>query len=744
MDPGARLAVRPLTATIHADVDLGLIDGSSVWLSSTADLLARAGCRVTLLLRAEVPLDALLLRPLLGRSEIQVVAMPKVRRSRIRTGRGPWEAVATLRQMHARSPADLVVVRGLRLAASLANEPVFAGRLWSYLTDVPQFVGDLDEAVLADLDAIARASRVVLCQTEELRSYLETVVPAMVGKTTLLPPAVPDPPQVTVGDHDPRRPLRLVYAGKLARRWKTLEMTSLPGRLTAIGIPAELHVVGDKIQPDPDDERYVPAMRAALEGTPGVVWHAGQSRDEAMRLTATGDLALSWRDESLDTSLELSTKILEAGSLGVPVVMNRTPMHERLFGRDYPLYASTADDLVAIIADAVSDSALRADAVGRVRDVAKGHTFERATDRLRDLLATVFPPPLTKREGSGSLRVGVAGFDLKFFTAILRWLRSLPDVEVRVDQWQTMSRHDPSISQATVDWADVLICEWCGPNAVWYSHHRRPGQRLIVRLHRYELERAWPAGVDIERVDRVVCVSDAYAIRTSTVTGWPADKIVTIPNCVDDGALDRAKLEGAEFHLGFIGMAPMLKRLDRALDVLERLRRDDPRFRLFVKSKLPWDYPGIWQREDERAYVEALMRRIQTTRILRDAVVFDAFGPDVASWLRRIGFVLSTSDGESFHLAIAEGMASGAVPCLIDWPGADTIYDRRWIHRSTDAMAVSIASMVHEGSWEAERAVARAQARDAFGLARVCDAWGRLIVGAPSGAIIEPSVARAE
>ena len=29
--------------------------------------------------------------------------------------------------------------------------------------------------------------------------------------------------------------------------------------------------------------------------------------------------------------------------------------------------------------------------------------------------------------------------------------------------------HDPEQSRELVDWADVVICEWCGPNAVWYS-----------------------------------------------------------------------------------------------------------------------------------------------------------------------------------------------------------------------------------------------------------------------------------
>jgi len=336
------------------------------------------------------------------------------------------------------------------------------------------------------------------------------------------------------------------------------------------------------------------------------------------------------------------------------------------------------------------------------------------------------------------LRIGVASHDLKFFTAILAHLRSLPDVEVRVDQWPALAKQDQGVSQALVEWADVVICEWCGPNAVWYSHHKRPGQRLIVRLHRFELDGPWPSHVAIDAVDRVVCVSESYAALTRSLTGWPARKVVVIPNWVDDRGLDRPKLEGARFHLGFIGMAPARKRLDRALDVLEALRARDERYRLFVKTKLTWDYAWIWRKPEEQEHVRVVMRRLQTSPALRGSVVFDGFGPDVASWLRRIGFVLSTSDDESFHLAPAEGMASGAVPAILDWPGADTIYDGHWIHRSTDSIADFIGAVVDEGRWDAERELARGQACDGFALDRVCALWDSLIAD-PDRVVIDAS-----
>jgi hypothetical protein len=175
-----------------------------------------------------------------------------------------------------------------------------------------------------------------------------------------------------------------------------------------------------------------------------------------------------------------------------------------------------------------------------------------------------------------------------------------------------------------------------------------------------------------------------------------------------------------------IGIAPSRKRLDLGLDVLEALRARDPRWHLSVKSKMPWEYWWIWNKPEERAHYDAVLRRVQTSPLLDGSVVFDGFGPDVAVWLRRVGFVLSTSDDESFHLSPAEGMASGAVPALLPWPGSDSIYDPRWIHDSPTAMAEAIAATAADG-WDASAALARDQLRSSFALDTVRAAWTGLL-----------------
>jgi glycosyltransferase involved in cell wall biosynthesis len=715
-------------ALVYGDIDLNLIDGSAIWLQSVTQALARAGCAVTLVLKAPVRTSRLI-APLLAEPGITVRRPFEEHLLEGLDGASslrPPAAIELLTRLDADQPYDLVVLRGRAVTLAAAKSKAFAGRLWPYLTDVPQSVPGLTPDGAAELELIASSARYLLCQTEELRCFLEGSLPAACGKCVLLPPMLADIPAAR-GAAAAGSPLRLVYTGKFAPRWNTLEMTGLPGLLAERGVASELHMAGDKIHDDPSG--YQQRMRAAL-GTEGVTWHGGQSREDAMRLAASCDIGLSWRHPDMDASLELSTKVLEFGALGLPVILNRTPMHEALLGADYPLFAASLADVVEVAAAAAAAPALYRLAAGRTSRAAEQFTLDRAAERLRGYVSR----GIRRSSGSGGssvrtapLRVVVAGHDLKFFTPLLGYLRMQPELEVRLDQWAALGKHDPAASRELAAWADVVVCEWCGPNAVWYSRHKRRGSRLLVRLHRFELRSPYPGQLKIGAVNQVVCVSRHYARLTREYTGWPDTKVATVPNALDVAQLDRPKLDGARFHLGLIGMVPSRKRLDLALDVLEEVRREDDRYLLFVKSGMPWEHWWVWQNPAEREHYADALRRVQRSPLLRGAVVFDDAGPDVPAWLRRVGFVLSTSDDESFHVAPAEGMASRAVPVIRHWPGAETIYDMRWIHRGPAEMAAAVLARAGEGDWRAAGDAAHAQASAAFNLNRVCEAWHGLL-----------------
>jgi glycosyltransferase involved in cell wall biosynthesis len=325
-------------------------------------------------------------------------------------------------------------------------------------------------------------------------------------------------------------------------------------------------------------------------------------------------------------------------------------------------------------------------------------------------------------------RAVVSGFELKFIRELAGWLDRRDDMRVTLDEWESLGQRSAA-TDSLIAAADTILAEWARPSAVWLSRRKRSGQFLAVRLHRYELDCPYPRDIDIDQVDAVVHVSTPVGRRIRDELGWPTEKLVYIPNFVDVRWLDRPKLPQARFGIGFVGMEWANKRFDLALDLLEAVREQDPRFTLFVRSVLPWDNTYAWPRPEEREYVGWYMERIEQDPLLRGAVVFDPPGRDMARWYRRVGHVLSMSDIESFHLAAAEGMASGAVPVIRPWPGAAEIYGEEWVHGSVDEAVAAVLANADADVWTARAEQAQADILRIADPRAVVEAWASLLHG---------------
>ena len=717
---------RTLRALVYGDVNLNLIDGSAVWLASTVECLARCGVEVTVLLKAPVQTDRLL-RPLMALEQVTLLAPGGAPRS-------PDTAADEVVRLHRAQAFDLVVVRGSRAATAMVRVGALRSVLWTYLTDIPQSVTAMSADELAALTELITGSRRVLCQTPELRTFLEATVPAAAGRTLLWEPIIPDlavMPAIDAspGDDHDDRPLRVGYAGKFAPAWLTDRMLDLPAALADRGVRIDLAMVGDKVHRDDPD--FAQRMEAGLADPECVRWHGGLDRASTLELMASWDVGLSWRDVSLDSSLELSTKVLEYASMGAAPLLNRTPMHVRLLGADYPLFVTPTTTAADVLAAASQDRGLLRTAAQRAREAAQHYMMSDAVARVTRVLQRAFPASSTADPSSTTrpVRLVIAGHDLKFMRAIADLLGACQDIELRIDEWPSLGVHDEQASRELLEWADVIVCEWAGPNVVWYSSRRRRDQRLLVRLHRFELTAPWIHDVDPTAVDGVVCVNDHYRRRVIAETRFPADAVMVIPNAVDRDYLDRPKAPGADRVLGMLGMVPFRKRPDRAVSILRAVQEQAPDFLLSIKSGLPWEHAWIWRSPQERAAYRALLDEITRDPVLRRSVVIEGHGADVPAWLQRTGWVLSLSEDESFHLAPAEGMAAGSVPLILEWPGADGVYDSRFVAGSESELVERVLTTTMHGTWEA----ASRDARDAFpaeyDLPAVAERWARLVQG---------------
>jgi glycosyltransferase involved in cell wall biosynthesis len=692
---------------VYGEIDPNLVDGSSVWLQSICQVLASIdGVRVTLVLRRPLePERRFLLDALEGNPSVELVdsGQPALL--------GPSEALDLLEGLdreHGRF--DVVLLRGQAVLAEAAAREALDGRLWSYAMTGR---GMADET----LRALAVRSARLLCQTDAVAAELREIVPEANGSLLVLPPMIPDGGQPAarsgVGEA-----LRLVYSGKLAPEYCWLETVEAFRRLRRVQPGAELHVLGDKVHRPPDRPDFHEEAMRALRETEGLRWHGAVPRAAVHGLLADCDLALSVRDPGVEAAREISTKVLEYGAAGLPVVLNRAPAYERLLGEGYPLFVDGPAQAADLLTDHALDPQLRAAAAAACHAASRDFTFARVAERLAGHLPRASAPngvPASNRTASESAarpksasRVLVAGHDLKFLAPIREALTAT-GATLTEDIWKSHTEHDEAASRAALEEADTILCEWCLGNAAWYSRNKRPDQRLVVRMHRMEVYTDHPEGVEIDNVDRVVCVSQHIADEAIERFGWDRAKLHVIPNSVDVNRFRLPKQQEARHTLAMVGYVPKRKRLDLALDVLEGLRCERDHFRLVLIGHPPSEFDWVVSRSDETDFFRHCLRRIQDTPALRGGVSFWPFSGDLPSLLRGSGFILSTSDSEGHQIALAEGAASGAVPVIIDRPGVRDQYPSPWIHRSAHEAVETVAGMKPD-QWASEGAAAAVHA----------------------------------
>lgn len=710
---------------IYGDISPNVIDGSSIWLMSIAQVCSAVFDEVHLQLKMPIE-DGLLVGSLADYSNIHV-HQPKA----VHT---VASIVPVLENLAGNIDADAIIARGMELCWALSSSAV-APKLWAYVTDLPFPLDKVSDNGQHRLESIASKSALMLAQTEAARSYLETLAPSAAGKTVLMRPMIPQNPATTrVWDYDGNRPLRLVYAGKLAKDWKTLEMLDIPRELRRRGINAELRVVGAKINRDPAESGWVAKMKAALENahddpTSGVTWVGAVSRDDSLREIHHADIGIGWRTLRLDSSLEISTKALEYSASGVPSLVNRNSDNLGFFGDTYGLFApaeATPADAARII-----DEFLRSEGWDNrtFQSAAGEYSMGAAVQRLRTYAERRGILNRIAKAPRSPVKVLIASHDFKFMGELVAALEAHPDFEVRLDPWDSLTQHSARRSEKLAAWADVIFCEWAGPSVKFFSERKPTGTALVTRLHGFELRNGtWLDGFDFDAVDRVVFVSEHYRRRAVAKLGINEDTTSVITNCLDALDLHRPKTPEARFTLGLLGIVPFLKRPDRALDLLERLLEQDERYVLRIKGRAPWEYPYEWKKPLTRQLYLDFYARIASSPRLRRAVIFEPFGPQVGNWLRGIGVILSPSDEESFHLAPAEAMASGAVPVVWEREGASEIFPAESVISATVHGVERILALRDLAAFNAASADAQIYAQR-WGQEVIVERWLEMLAG---------------
>jgi glycosyltransferase involved in cell wall biosynthesis len=718
-----------IRALVYGDVDLNLIDGSAVWLASLTELLAESGRAEVTVLRKTRSTRNTLTGAIEQHQAVELIDPWQVATENRRVAQlldfnaggrvHPATAAALIRSLDEREFYDVILVRGPETAAILGGSPEIAERLWVYVVD-PLRLRRAGE-IVALRRLFGQAQR-FLCQTEEAREALARQIGADPERLSLLPPMVPalaTSKRVLDGDAPPR----LGYSGKFSPPYQMIEMLDAFEAIRERRPTAEFHVVGDKFHNAPHRPGFEEEVTARLRSTPGVVWHGGLDRDAAAAVIGSVHVAASWRDSSFDDSVEISTKVLEYASLGIPMLLNPTAIQRRLLGDSYAGFVDSKETFVERFLD-LTASPKRYDRLSRVvRKAAAPFTFAVTSERLLPLLEQ----DATRSEPKRRLRILFAGHDFKFVQPLIEHYERHPDYRVLRDEYRGHVITDERRSLKLLRSAEVVFCEWSLGNAEWYSQNKREGQTLIVRLHHQELELDVLDRIDWNAVDAIcfICEQNRQTFLAERKNLAPKAKLIY--NLVDVTSFDREKVSDAHFTLGLMGTAPRRKAPHLALEILKRLREVDSRYQLRIKGKQPREYDWLWRRPEERSYYERFDELLAEPE-LAGAVMFDDHGHDVPAWFSQIGFVLSTSEHEGSHQSVAEGMASGAVPVIRNWPGANDLYPARHVFSSVEQAVKLIQKCSDPVARATEGQACRAFAAKHFDQTRIAADYDRLIM----------------
>ncbi|MEH7419562.1 glycosyltransferase, partial [Neobacillus drentensis] len=584
------------------------------------------------------------------------------------------EAVDILEKLNNEKNYDGIILRGLELCLEAASRNTLKNKILSYVTNFNHDKESIEPNEVNQLSYIYENSKYMFAQTEEAQNCLMNIIePKQVNKFRILSPMIPDyeiENQSLVNKGN-----TLIYSGKFAKDWYTKEIIDAFKKINDINDEITLTFVGNKFQGELVQEKD--QITQELKSNNKINWIKGVSREESNKLIQKSDLGIAWRSSNVDNddSVELSTKVLEYCLAGKPVLLRRTILHEKLLGSDYPLFVETEEEFISKILMIFENSDLYSFTAERCYYAAQQFTF---SERAKSLHQTWWSLKRNK------IRVAVAGHDLKFINSMLTYLTENKDLEIKIDHWSNHNSHDEKLSNECIEWADIILCEWGLGNAVWYSNNKKRYQKLFVRMHGQERKTKFPPLFNYDNIDNFVAISPFIYEEFSRIIDTPRDKMKIIYNYVDSKSFDKPKLPGAEYNLGIAGISPQLKRLDRAIDIFEKLWERDNRYKLYIKGKRPEEYKWwTMKKGEETEYYNNLYKRIDESP-WKGNVIFDGHGNDMAIWFQKIGFILSTSDYETFHLAPAEGMASGSVPIIFNWSGSKAIYEKKWIVSNVD------------------------------------------------------------
>jgi len=254
-----------------------------------------------------------------------------------------------------------------------------------------------------------------------------------------------------------------------------------------------------------------------------------------------------------------------------------------------------------------------------------------------------------------------------FLKELIENLKAFYDVEICKNSSEKVVK---DVLQAT----DIAWFEWCDDLTVRFSRIRADCIK-IVRLHSYELFTNFPDIVKWNNIDLLIFVSDT--VREIFKDRFPGVqvKMKVIPNAVNFSKFnfDFKKKKGNK--ICYVGHLNYKKNPALLLECFKVISDYNPDYQFYIA--------GTHQDYRFKIYMDDMIKKMNLN------INFDGWIENVDNWLKDKDYIISTSVFESFQYSVAEGIASGVLPLVHWWQGAEKIYPNEALFvTSNDCLSV--------------------------------------------------------
>ncbi|MBJ47612.1 MAG: hypothetical protein CMG59_00280 [Candidatus Marinimicrobia bacterium] len=195
--------------------------------------------------------------------------------------------------------------------------------------------------------------------------------------------------------------------------------------------------------------------------------------------------------------------------------------------------------------------------------------------------------------------------------------------------------------------------EWASHNAINISNILRSNQKLVIRLHRYEMyNEKYMKKIRWEKVDRLIFVNpELEKIFKQKINKFV--KTVTIPNAIDIEKFDYFEPSSKNSLLAYSHSFHPVKGYNNLLKTFAKIINANPNFSLTIAAKKPTSLIHI------KNYNEC--KKIILNSNLKNKAFLHEITEDreIPNLLKNHNGIISYSDIESFHYSFAEGLLSG-------------------------------------------------------------------------------------